>query len=67
MNSVHIDIIRGQSNVRKHNLLLENRSNFVYLQREEKRKREWQEWLETIGEWGVPHIQIWIGLQFSDR
>lgn len=40
VNTEHIDIISGQSNVREHNLLLENRSKFVYLQRKEKRKRE---------------------------
>ena len=49
MNTEHKDIIRGPSNVREHYLLLENRSKSVYLQKEEKQKREWQVWLETMG------------------
>ena len=52
MNTEHKDIIRGQSNVREHYLLLENRSKSVYLQKEEKQKREWQVWLETMGRRG---------------
>lgn len=51
VNTEHIDNSRGQRNMRKHNLFLENRSKFVYLQRREKRKKEWQEQLETGRGW----------------